>query len=60
MPSSKKVRQTPTPDKKIAAKAKKTVGKITAQRFADTGRTTRVQAHMSSRGKRTQAKRDSR
>jgi hypothetical protein len=51
---------TPTPDKNIAAKAKKAVGKLTEQRLAATGRTTRARAHVSSRGKRTQAKRDSR
>ena len=51
-------RKTPVPDKKIAARAKKVVGKLTAQRFAETGRTTRVQGHVSAHNKRTQGKRD--
>lgn len=53
-------RKTPAADKKIAAHAKDTVGKVTAQRFAATGRTTRVQGHVSAHNKRTQGKRDSR
>jgi len=62
MSSSAKVsgQKTPSSDKKIAAKAGKTVGNITSQRFAATGRTTRVQGHISAHNKRTQAKRDSR
>lgn len=53
-------RKTPSSDKKIAAQAKKTVGNLTAQRFAATGRTTRVQGHVAAHNKRTQGKRDSR
>lgn len=53
-------RMTPTTDKKIAAQAKETANQLTAQRFAATGRTTRVQGHVSAHNKRTQAKRDSR
>jgi len=53
-------RKTPKSDKKIASKAKGTVADLTAQRFAATGRTTRVQGHVSAHNKRTQGKRDSR
>jgi hypothetical protein len=53
-------RKTPSSDTKIALKAKKTAGKLTAQRFAATGPTTRVQAHVSSYNKRSQGKRDAR
>lgn len=53
-------RKTPAADKKIAAHAKGAVGNLTAQRFAATGRTTRVQGHVSAHNKRTQGKRDSR
>lgn len=53
-------RKTPAADKKIAAHAKDAVGNLTAQRFAATGRTTRVQGHVSAHNKRTQGKRDSR
>ncbi len=62
MSSSSKVsgQKTPSSDKKIAAKAGKALGKITSQRFAETGRTTRVQGHVSAHNKRSQAKRDSR
>lgn len=52
--------KTPASDKKIAAKATKTVGTLTAQRFAGIGRTTRVQGHVSAHNKRTQGKKDSR
>lgn len=58
--SNKPDREIPISDKKIAAHAKKTVGKLTAQRFAATGRTTRVQGHVSAHNKRAQGKRDSR
>jgi hypothetical protein len=53
-------RKTPLADQHIAAKAKKTSGKLTAQRFAATGRTTRVQGHVSARNKRMQGKKDAR
>jgi len=58
--TSKLSRKTPRPDKKIANQAKETAGKLTAQRFAATGQTTRVQGHVSAHNKRTQGKRDSR
>jgi hypothetical protein len=58
--SNKPGRKTPKSDKKIAAQAKGAAGNLTAQRFAATGRTTRVQGHVSAHNKRTQGKRDSR
>lgn len=60
MKSAKPGRKTPKSDRKIAAQAKETTGNLTAQRIAATGRTTRVQGHVSARNKRTQGKRDSR
>jgi len=53
-------RKTPASDQHIAAKAAKSSGKLTAQRFAATGRTTRMQSHVSARNKRTQGKKDAR
>ena len=53
-------RTLPASDRKIAAQARETVAYLTAQRFAATGRTTRVQGHVSTHNKRTQGKRDSR
>lgn len=50
----------PASDKKIAAQAKETAGNLTAQRFASTGQTTRIQGHVSAHNKRTQGKRDAR
>ncbi|MEO6750830.1 MAG: hypothetical protein ABIZ04_02725 [Opitutus sp.] len=58
--SNKPGHKTPKSDKKIAVQAKETAGNLTAQRFAATGRTTRVQGHVSAHNKRTQGKRDSR
>lgn len=58
--SKKDDQKVPTTDRKIATKAKKTVGKVTAQRIANTGLDSRVRGHVSARGKRTQAKRDGR
>jgi hypothetical protein len=52
--------KTPTSNQKIAATAKTASGDLKAQRFAATGRTTRVQGHVSAHNKRTQGKRDSR
>ncbi len=52
--------KTPLSDKKIAVHAKEAAGNLTARRFAATGRTTRVQGHVSAHNKRTQARRDSR
>ncbi|MCW5554285.1 MAG: hypothetical protein KIS67_19265 [Verrucomicrobiae bacterium] len=46
--------------RRIAAKAKKTASKITTQRLAKTGLTSRVRGHVSARGKRAQGRRDSR
>jgi len=60
MKSAKPGRKTPKSDRKIAAQAKETTGNLTAQRIAATGRTTRVQGHVSAHNKRTQGKRDSR
>jgi hypothetical protein len=62
MPPRKKksVRKAPVSDRKIAAKGKSAAGKLKQQRFAATGRTTRVQGHVSARGKRAQARRDAR
>jgi hypothetical protein len=60
MKSKKSGLKTPKSDKKIAAQAKGTAGNLTAQRFAATGRTTRVQGHVSAHNKRSQGKRDSR
>jgi len=58
--SKKPGRKTPSADAKIAAEAKSTAGNLTAQRIAATGRTTRVQGHVSAHNRRTQGKRDSR
>lgn len=52
--------QTPKSDNKIAGQAAKTVGNLTAQRFAGIGRTTRVQGHVSAHNRRSQGKKDSR
>jgi hypothetical protein len=48
-----------TARRRIAAKAKKVSGKIKSQRIAKTGLTSRVRGHVSARGKRAQARRDS-
>lgn len=53
-------RQTPTADETIAAKARNDSARLTAQRFAVTGRTTRVQGHVSAHNKRTQGRKDAR
>jgi hypothetical protein len=59
-PPKKPSKKMPATDKKIAAQGDKATGKVTEQRFAETGQTTRVQGHVASRGKRNQAKRDAR
>ncbi|MBE0545520.1 MAG: hypothetical protein IH623_29640 [Verrucomicrobia bacterium] len=48
-----------TTGRRIAAKAKKSAGKIKTQRIAKTGLTSRVRGHVSARGKRAQGRRDS-
>jgi hypothetical protein len=58
--SKKTKNKTPSSGKNIAAKARKTMGQLTAQRFAATGPGVRVRSHVSSHNKRTQARRDSR
>jgi hypothetical protein len=45
--------------RRIAAKAKKTTGKVKTDRIAKTGLTSRVRGHVSARGKRAQGRRDS-
>jgi hypothetical protein len=62
MPARKKNsgRKTPSSETKIADQAKATAGNLKSQRFAATGRTTRVRGHVSAHNKRTQGKRDSR
>ena len=46
--------------RRVAAKAKKVSGKVNTARIAQTGLTSRIQGHVSARGRRTQGKRDSR
>lgn len=46
--------------KSTASKAKKVSGKIKLQKIAKTGLKSRVRGHVSARGKRAQAQRDSR
>lgn len=53
-------RKTPLSDQIIADKARNASGKLNEQRFAATGRTTRVQGHVSAHNKRTQGRKDSR
>jgi hypothetical protein len=49
----------PVTGRRIAAKAKKAAGKITGQRIAKTGLTSRIRGHVSARGRRAQGRRDS-
>lgn len=49
-----------SPKARKSIKASKTSGKVKAQRIAKTGLTTRIRGHVSARGKRAQARRDSR
>lgn len=62
MPSrpAKSVKNASASDSKLEAKAKKIAPKVTAQRFDESGLTNRVKGHVSARGKRSQAKKDSR
>lgn len=56
----KPARKTKKTNQKLATKAKKSTGKIKAQRIAATGLDTRIRGHVSARGKRNQARKDSR
>jgi hypothetical protein len=62
MPSraKKAVRKSSAADQNIASKAKQAKGNIKQQRIAATGKASRVRGHVSARGKRAQAKRDTR
>jgi hypothetical protein len=58
--SSKSVKSPKVKGAKIAAKAHGTSGKLKGDRLNATGLTSRTRGHVSARGKRAQAKRDSR
>lgn len=58
-PPKRKTGQTPSDQEVIADKAKKVKPTMKEQRIDQTGLTSRVKGHVSSRGKRSQGKRDS-
>lgn len=57
---TRSIKQAPKSDQRIATKAGKAAGKLKHDRAAQSELTTRIRGHVSARGKRAQAKRDSR